>query len=231
MKKKIVILSLGGSLIIPDKINFKFLRKFKKLILKNTKKYKFVVVCGGGSIARDYIHGLEKEKIKKKHLFQSLLGIASTRLNARFMAYFFGEETNSGIPHNMKEVKNLLTKHDIIFCGALRYAQKETSDGTSAKLANYFKSTFINLTNVDGLYNKNPSKYKQAKLISKISWKEFNKIANKQKFKPGQHFVLDQSASKIILKNKIPTYILGNKIKQLNNLLKEKKFRGTIIKG
>jgi len=229
--KKVVVLSLGGSMIIPKDINIKYLQKFKKLLNSHVKKYKFVVVCGGGSTAREYIHGLAKEKISKKSFHQGLLGIATTRLNARFMTYFFGEDANKGIPHDMQEVKNMLKIYDIVFCGALRYAKDETSDGTSAKLANFFKTPFINLTNVDGLYDKNPRKFKKANLITKISWKKFNELANKTKFKPGQHFILDQSASKIILKNKIQSYIIGTDLNQLDRVLKGKEFKGTLIKG
>ena len=92
-------------------------------------------------------------------------------------------------------------------------------------------SIFINLTNVSGLYDRNPKKFKNAKFIPKISWTNFYKIAVKMKFKPGQHFVLDQKASKMILKNKIPTYILGKNLNNLNNFLKNKKFKGTIIES
>ena len=56
-------------------------------------------------------------------------------------------------------------------------------------------------------------------------------MTNKKLFEPGQHFILDQNASKIILKNKIPTYILGEDLKQFDNLLNNKKFVGTIIEG
>ena len=81
------------------------------------------------------------------------------------------------------------------------------------------------------LYSKNPKEHKDAKFIPKITWKEFDKRANKTKFHPGQHFVLDQTASKTILKNKITTYITGKDLKQLDNLLSNKKFKGTIIQG
>ena len=145
------------------------------------------------------------------------------------MTYFFGEDANKGIPHDMREVKNMLKLYDVVFCGALRYAKDETSDGTSAKLANFFNAEFINLTNVLGLYTKNPKKHKNAKFIPKITWKEFNKMANTQKFKPGQHFVLDQSASRIIMKYKIPTHIIGKDLRNLDNILNNRKFKGTII--
>ena len=150
MKKKVIVISLGGSLIIPNKINYEFLEKFKKAVYKNKNKYKFVVVCGGGKTARNYINGLENEKTKNKQkiYFQSLLGISSTRLNARFMTYFFGKDTNKGIPHNMKEVQNLLRKNYFVFCGALKYAKNTTSDGTAAKLAHFFHIILVHLLNL-----------------------------------------------------------------------------------
>lgn len=227
MKKKVIVLSLGGSLIVPDKIDTKYLKEFKKIILKNTKKYKFIIVCGGGSIARKYISALKKTNTNEK--LQSFSGISATRMNARFMSYFFNFEPKQGIPHTMKILKKYIKKQNVVFCGALEYKPNQTSDSTAARIAKKFKTIFINLTNVPGLYNKNPKQYKNAKFISEISWKDFNKMANKSKFKPGQHFVLDQTASKIIMKNKIPTYIIGNNLSQLNNLLKKKKFKGTTI--
>jgi len=229
MAKKVVVISLGGSLIVPNKINIEFLNEFKKVLLKNTKKYKFVLVCGGGKTARTYIQGLEQQKIKQKQYFQSLLGISTTRLNARFMTYFLGKDAHQGIPHDMKTIKHLLRINNIVFCGALRYAKNETSDGTSAKVANYFKSDFINLTNVKGLYDKNPKKFRTAKFIPEISHKNFLKMAKKIEFKPGQHFVLDQNAAKIIKNYNVKTYILGPDLKQLSNVLNNKHFVGTLI--
>lgn len=228
--KNIIVLSLGGSLIVPDKINLEFLNKFKQVLDKNKKKYKFVVVCGGGKIARTYINSLETTNMNKKRFFQGYLGVAITRLNARFMTYFFGKDANQGIPHNMEEIKNLLKKNSFVFCGALRYTKNETSDGTAAKLAKFFDTCFINLTNVQGLYDKNPKKFKNARFIPEISHKKFYKIIKKIKYKPGQHFVLDQSAAKTIKKHNITTFILGDDIKQLDNVLNNQHFIGTIIK-
>ncbi len=229
MKKKVIVLSLGGSLIIPDDVDIEFLRKFKKIILGHTKKYKFIIVCGGGSIARKYISALEKEGLNKK--LQNFSGISATRMNARFMSYFFNKNPEYGIPHIMETLEKYMKKHDVVFIGALEYKPKQTSDSTSADITKHFKTIFINLTNVTGLYNKNPKKYKNAKFISKISWENFHKMATKEGFKPGQHFVLDQTASEIIMKNKIKTYILGKDLTQFENVLKGKKFKGTLIEG
>ena len=229
MKKEVVVLSLGGSLIVPNDIDLGFLQKFKKVIKKNSRNHKFIIVCGGGSIARKYISALRKAGLNEE--FQSLSGISATRMNARFMNYLFGINPEIGIPHTTETLMKYVKKQDIIFCGALEYKPTQTSDSTAAELAKHFKAPFINLTNVPGLYNKNPMEHKDARLILRISWNEFCSMANGNKYKPGQHFVLDQTAAKIIAKEQIPTYILGKDLKQLEAVLKYRNFKGTLIKG
>ncbi|OYT36127.1 hypothetical protein B6U91_01815 [Candidatus Pacearchaeota archaeon ex4484_71] len=229
MEKKTIVISLGGSLIIPDDVNYSYLEKFKKVIKNNTRKYKFVIVCGGGGLARKYITALRKTGANTK--LQSLSGISATRTNARFMSYFFRLDQKKGIPHRMRTIKKYLKKEDIIFCGALKYKPRQTSDSTAAEIASKLKSDFINLTNIKGLFTDNPLTNKKAKFIEEISWEEFEKMATKSKFKPGQHFVLDQSAAEIIKTNKIRTIIIGKDTKQLDNLLKGKKFVGTTIEN
>lgn len=227
MKKRVIVISLGGSLIVPEKIDVNFLKSFKKVILSNLNKYKFVIVCGGGTVARNYINALESMNISE--YLQSLAGIGATRLNARFMSYLFFRDQDEGIPHDMKTVKNMLDKKDIIFCGALRYAPNQTSDSTAVKLAAFLKTEFINLTNVKGLYDKNPKKYKDAKFIQKANIEEFSRIVLSIPSKPGMHAPVDHTALRIIKKNKIKTYILGKDTQQLDNLLKGKNFIGSVI--
>ncbi len=219
-----IVISLGGSAIVPDKVDYKYLEKFKKVINKHKRKYKFIIVTGGGKTARTYIEAVQKEKLSEK--IASLVGISSTRLNARLVAGFF--KMKNKIPETIKEVKK--SKNKIIICGALGARPNMTSDANAAELAKLFKAkAFINITNIKGVFTKNPLTNKAAKFIPEISHKDFNKMAQKIKFRAGQHFVLDQTASKIILKHKIPTIILkGNK--NLDLFLANKKFIGTIIK-
>ncbi len=225
--KDVWVISLGGSRIVPDDVDYKFLVRFKKL-LDSHKSQKFVIVTGGGSTARKYIGALKK--LGKKTKMQSMEGIAITRLHAGFMMKLFGKEANEDLPLNMKKVKSLLGKNRIVFCGALRHRKKNTSDGTAAKIAGYLKCPFINLTNVKGLYSDDPRKNKKAKFISKISWEKFARIAGEVKYEAGQHFVLDQMAAKTIWKKKITTYIVGT-IGAIDKILKKQKFIGTVVKG
>jgi uridylate kinase len=244
--KNVWVISLGGSRIVPDDVDDKFLLEFRKLIDSHGDK-KFVVVCGGGRTARRYMGALKK--LGKSNKGQSMEGIAVTRLHAEFMARFFGKKANEEIPMDMKRVENLLKKNRVVFCGALRWRDKNTSDGTAAKIAGRLKSPFINLTNVRGLYDRDPSAPKgvpraqvasakadklgkeKAKFISKISWRGFLRVARKVKFEAGQHFVLDKVAAEEILKKQIVTYIVGS-LKSMDGVLRNnKKINGTVISG
>ena len=222
---KIAVISLGGSLIVPDKINDSYIKKFKQTLLK-FKEYKFIIVAGGGLTARTYIDALERQKIDKKT--QALIGIRITRLNAWTLINLFKGDCASSIAKSLKEVKSLLNKNNIVIVGGLRYIEENTSDGTAASIANLLKADLINMTNVNGLYDKDP-KLKGAKLIRNISFERFDKIVKKIKSHPGHHFVLDQHASDIISKNNIKTCIIGPNLDNLERLIKNKGFLGTTI--
>lgn len=224
---KVVVMSLGGSIIIPEKKDDPFLLKFRDVLKKNYKNWKFVLVCGGGSIARAYQNVLGNEHKSYKEL--SLAGIRATRMNAQFVMQVFGKEANDHLPYSMKAVKAELPKNKLVICGSLRYAPNETSDSTAAKLADYLKADFINITNVAGLYTADPRKNKSAKLIPYETWETFEKRARAIHYKPGQHFVLDQKAARRIKRKKIKTYIIGKDAANLNALLQNKKFKGTTI--
>src|SRR3989344_3775157 len=96
--KKVLALSVGGSMIIPDKINYEFVESLKKTLEKHYKTHKFVIVCGGGSIARKYIDALRKEGKTKKE--RALAGIMATRMNAKFLIQFFGKDAHEELPKN-----------------------------------------------------------------------------------------------------------------------------------
>lgn len=224
---KTVVISLGGSIIVPENVDIKFLEKFKHKLRKHYKTHKFVIVCGGGSIARKYISALEKEKASENQMAQA--GIRATRMNALFLMQLFGKEANNSLPRSITDVERALPKNKVVICGALRFTPHTTSDGTAARIANHLRTDFINMTNVKGLYTKDPKTNKNAKFIKNESWKKFEKRALAIKHHPGQHFVLDQEAAVIIRKNRIKTYIISKDLENLENLLKNKKFTGTTI--
>jgi len=51
----VIVMSLGGSIIIPNNVDYKFLFNFEKFIKRLAQKEKIVIVTGGGNTARKYI--------------------------------------------------------------------------------------------------------------------------------------------------------------------------------
>lgn len=215
-----IVISVGGSLINPGEINRLFLKELKKLVLKHAKKNKIILCTGGGKLARDYmatLHGF---------MTQSIMGVACTRLNAKLLELYIGN-TNKDIPTTEKEVKEMLQKYNVVVCGGL--TPGKTSDSSTAEIAAALQAkTMINMTNVKGLYNKDPKKYKDARFIPHISHAKFKRIMDKVHEKPGQHFVLDSLAAKICREKKITVVIL-NGTRNLEKYLSGKRFVGTVI--
>ena len=222
---KTFVISVGGSAIVPGEIDVKFLKQLKKTISKLSKRNKLVIVCGGGKPARDYIKAAKHFGVHDR--MASLVGIRTTKLNATLVSLVL--HGNVSMPDSLKEVKSELNKRNVVVIGALGFQPGMTSDGDAAQVAVYIKANmFINVTDVDGLFDKNPKEHKNAKFIPYISFNDFWKIASKIKYKAGQHFVLDQAGAKIIRKSKIKTVILKG-MKNLEAVVLNKPFKGTVI--
>src|SRR6056297_1478668 len=100
-KDDCVIISLGGSLIVPaGGIDWRFLKKFRKLILNQIKQGKKIyLIAGGGDTCRRYNQAAQKVvKIAPEDL--DWLGIHSSRLNAHLIRTIFRDVAHPEIIKN-----------------------------------------------------------------------------------------------------------------------------------
>ena len=168
-------------MINPKTVNISFLKELKDTILSFAKNHKIVLCTGGGAICRDYLRALKDHSETVQHI----IGIQATRMNAKLVALYL-QECNQEIPTSEQEIKELLKKHNLVISGGLYPGT--SSDGATATIANHLQATtLINMTNVDGLFDKDPNKFKDALFIPKISHKDFKEIIDKKKGEPGQH--------------------------------------------
>lgn len=227
--KKMVIISLGGSLIVPGEIDWEFLKKFKELIERQIKKgYKFVVITGGGKICRKYQEAaLKISKLTDED--RDWLGIHATRMNAQFVRTIFRKHAHPRIntnPHDLEDFYNF--KENILVAAGWRPGF--STDYDAVVLAKYLNiKEIINFSNIDYVFDKDPNKFPNAKKIEKISWKEFRKIVG-NKWDPGMNVPFDPIASKLAQEAKIQVMIMnGRNLKNLENYLEANKFQGTVI--
>ncbi len=233
MKKEIIVISLGGSLIVPKGgIDWRFLKKFRQLILKQIKKgQRFVLITGGGTTCREY----QQAAMKVTRLTRDdrdWLGVHATRLNAHLIKTIFRKVAHPRIN------KNPRTKADI----RKHFAQGEglmvaagwrpgwSTDYVATILAERLGAkTVINLSNVKYVYTKDPRKYKDAEAVKAVTWTDFLKIIGR-KWDPGANLVFDPVASLHARKQGLKVVIAdGKNIANLNKILNSQKFVGTVI--
>jgi len=221
--KEIIIISLGGSIVIPNEINVTFLKNLRKLITKYTSKYKFVIVVGGGKTARKYIQAAKDiRKLNTKDL--DWIGIHSTRLNAHLLRTIFRD---IAYPKIIKD-PNIKVKFDKVLIAA-GWKPGFSTDYDAVLLAKNLKAkTVINMTNVDYLYDKNPLTHKNAKKIVCTDWKTLRKLVG-DKWVPGMNAPFDPIATKKAAKLKLRLILLGKSLVNLKKFLDKKNFKGSII--
>ncbi len=224
MKKEIVILSLGGSLVVPDEIDIDFLKSFRDLMLKHIAKKRFFIYVGGGRTARKYQRAMRELGANSRQL--DWLGIETTRLNAKLLKSLF-----SGFCHPRiisDPTKKIKVEKEILV--AAGWKPGWSTDYDAVLLAKNFKvKKIINLTNVDYVYGRDPKKFPGAKFFTKLNWQDFRKITERQ-WSPGLSLPFDPVASKLAQSFKLQVIIInGRKLKRLENFLNKKPFLGTIV--
>ncbi|MEA1962881.1 MAG: UMP kinase [Patescibacteria group bacterium] len=232
-KSEYYVISLGGSLIVPKTgIDWKFLKKFRALIIKEIKKNKkFIIITGGGNTARDY-QAAARKVTKLTNDDKDWIGIHSTRLNAHLIKTIFRKYAHPRVNKNPRikaDIREHFQKNEKIMVAA-GWRPGWSTDYVAAILAERLGAkTVINLSNIKYAYDKDPKKYKNAKKIKEIDWPNFRKIVG-NKWDPGLNAPFDPVASRHAEEQGLKVIIAeGRNIKNLERIFKAEKFQGTTI--
>jgi len=222
-----IIISLGGSLIVPDNVDVSFLKDFKALILSQINKdKKFIIITGGGKVCRRYQDAL-KEISNPSHDDLDWLGIYATQFNAEFLRLNFESFTNSEIITD-PTAKVEFNKPIVIGAGWKPGCSTDLDAIILAK--NVGAKKVINISNIDYVYDSDPKVNPNAKKIENISWAEYRSIIPKE-WNPGLNSPFDPIASKMAEEEGIEVIIMNGKpIDNLAKCLNGEKFLGTVIK-
>ena len=214
---------------MPDGINWKFVKKFKKIIEEKVKDgFRFIIIAGGGKTARNYVDAIDQvEKINDED--RDWIGIHATRLNAHFIKTIFRKIAHPVINKDPYETGAFKKSNKPILIAA-GWRPGNSTDLVAVTLAKHLGiKNVVNLSNIDYLCDKDPKKYPDAKKIKKISWKEFCKIVG-NKWDPGMNTPFDPIAAKLAEKEDIEVAIMnGNKLTNLKKYIAEENFIGTIV--
>jgi len=221
------VISLGGSLIVPNEINTNFIYQFKEVTVKQMNLGKrFIIVCGGGRVARDYQNAYKIIAPVADSNILDWVGINATKLNAQFMVGVFGDLADQRIIDNPN--KKIRTKSPIIFAGGWKPGR--STDYVAVLLAHNAKAErIINLTNVDGVYDVGEDGERK-ELLHCITWDHYMAMIPK-KWTPGLSAPFDPIASKEAQRKGIEVAVIGQNLRNFELCLDGERFKGTIIVG
>ena len=187
--KKIVI-KIGSSLLVDQekKVRKKWLSSFAKDIKKLRSNNKKVIIVSSGAIAL----GCKKMNYNKKNLkldkSQAIASIGQIELMNLFLETFSKYKLNiSQILLTLEDTEKrrrslnakrtlenlfdldfipIVNENDTIATSEIKYGDNDRLASRVAQISN--ADTLILLSDVDGLYSKNPKLYKDARIIKKV---------------------------------------------------------------
>ncbi|MBR5646153.1 MAG: UMP kinase [Treponema sp.] len=228
------ILSVGGSIIAPDKPDSEFLSSFVLMCIKwldADSSNRLILVAGGGAPARFYQNAYrevsEKTKLESKNDAADWIGIMATRINAQLLKACFGDYCKNDVVYNP-------TLEDLSFDGKVLVASGWkpgfSTDTDAVYLGEKFNAkVIVNLSNIEKVFTDDPKKNPDAKPLDTISWQDFRKMVGDE-WVPGKNCPFDPIASKKAQENGMKVICAGGKnIDNISAILNDREFFGTTI--
>jgi uridylate kinase len=231
MKK--ILLKLSGEALGKSGIDAKILQRTANEIAVAAKISSIAIVIGGGNIwrFRDNQHLTDLPRVQS-----DFLGMSATVFNAVVLSsalkklkirtkVFSAIQTPKELaePYSISAAKKFLTKKGVaILAGGTGKPFVTTDSGAAMRAAELHCDLVVKATNVAGIFDKDPRKNKNAKLLKEIDYK----TAIQQKLG-----VMDIKAFRILSKHKIPTCIFDFKKKGLLEKTIADKNVGSLIKS
>jgi uridylate kinase len=226
-----IIISLGGSLLVPDSgIDARFISAFKDFIIRYIELgYRFIIVTGGGRTARRYIEAAAAiSSITDED--KDWLGIHATRMNAHLVRTIFREYAHPKINTNPHDLEDFYSAPEPILVAA-GWRPGFSTDFDAVLLGKYLDAKrVINLSNIDMVYDRDPRKHHDAKPFPSLSWPEFRRLVGDE-WNPGMHVPFDPIASKMAEAEGMEVAIMnGNDLANVERYVLGQDFLGTIIR-
>jgi len=237
MMAQVTVISLGGSIIAPGPgagapiggVDTEFLKGFARVVeshLAGDPGRKLIIVCGGGSLARDYQTALRAVAAAPAPEDLDWVGITATRVNGELVRRMFKRHCGEDLVTDPTAV--------VVFAGRIMVAAGWkpgfSTDNDAVVLAQRFSAgTVINLSNVAKVYSKDPKTHPDARPLDRMSWQEMLGIVGGE-WTPGKNTPFDATAAEAAAQSRIRVvFAQGRDLENLANILEGREFTGTTI--
>ena len=222
-------MGLGGSLVVPDKIDVDYLRDFRAFLLDfltSNEEQRFVLVIGGGSPARAYQAALKTVYPEVSDDELDWTGIFATRLNARMVKAALGDYCIEPVVEDPSSIRRFSGRVLV----AAGWKPGFSTDFDAVILAEGLQAnTVINMTDIDQIYTDDPKTNPSAQPIGRITWSEYTRIIGSE-WIPGKNAPFDPVATKRA--SEIGLTVIsahGKKLVNLKQILTGADYVGTTI--
>lgn len=223
-----IVMSVGGSLIVPDQIDTDFLKSLKNFIeTQTTNGRRFIIIAGGGRTARRYQDAAaEVAELKSDDL--DWMGIHATRLNGHLLRTVFRDIAHHEMITNPDDILDVPAEAKVVI--AAGYRPGASTDLRAIQVATHVGAKkVINLSNIDYVYTDDPRKNPEAEKIENISWSDFRALIPDE-WDPGLSSPFDPVAAKEAHEKNIEVAIInGERPDALEAYLAKESFIGTKI--
>lgn len=212
----IKVLKLGGHLINKENI-----ASYCDVLKRSIEENKILhIVVGGGSFAREFIEAGRRLGLSEFLLDE--IGIRISRVNALIIhSYLSKSFGNLIIAEELKDLLNFSKNGYSIICGGFFPSISTTT--VACMIAELCEAKLYYATDVEGIYDKDPKKHKDAKLMKEISIDDLISIMSvQQDLRAGEYKLFDVHSLEILKRSKIEVRVFNgsnpeNIIKALRN--------------
>lgn len=220
-----IVFALGGSVVVPDKVDSKYVEDFAKFALELAKKHTLAIVVGGGKTARSAID--ECRKAGGNEAACDYAGIEASKYNASLVSQAMGIEPT--ISETIKDAKRILDTEGIVIMGGTEPGH--STDAVAAILAEYIDADlYLKVSNIDGIYDSDPKTNPKAKRLDTIKIDALIDMVNGMSQDAGNYRLFDLLAVKMLKRSGIKSIVLeGHDLENIKKAISGKKFTGTTL--
>jgi 5-(aminomethyl)-3-furanmethanol phosphate kinase len=213
----VVVVKVGGSLAETPKA----LEGLGEFLSKKSSKYHFIVIPGGGRFS-DIVRDVD-EQFRLPPILSHQMAILAMNQYGLLLSHFIPD---SKLTESIEDIKEIAKSGKVSILLPYRPLLDEDPfvpswNVTSDSIAAYFavklgESKVVFLTDVDGIYDKDPKTSPDAKLLSEVSTRDMLSRSNRS--------CVDKFLPTFLKKNKLNCYVLnGRHPERLEKILLGKK--------
>ena len=227
MANQRVVISIGGSILIPGRDDAAYISSLAHMLREASGKVSMIIVVGGGKTARYY--ATTGRELGGSEYDLDIMGIDSTRINAKLLALALGKDFSSmDISPTVEGTVAKVGKVKIPVMGGTEPGH--TTDAVSAMVAERWSADrIVNATSVDAVYSDDPRKNPDAVKYSSLTIEELGHIVYSG-HAAGKSSVFDPMGVKIAEKDRIDIEMVdGRNLAELEKAILGQPFSGTHV--